>query len=551
MINVSQSFHRTSANAIDDTLTLTKAQMLAINDNLMPSKYLTICQEDGKIYLYDKAATPSVETGKFSVFEGGESLPSGGTTGQLLAKKSSTDGDVEWKTVEGLDPIQVDELPEASVDELGKVYQYVGSHPIDIDYADDAVNNFVGEGTNYYYSIANNDIRLIGQTTGSGLVKCNKPMVNRGTLTINKTYNGVGTNIFTYKTRLGTTVGGNDVYESADWGRASSVETIDLSQFDEEELYLSFIVNVTQINSGQVSVYTITSVHHEAEDAHTKGFFYECKSVEESGTTTYYWEAIPTQEGAVETINFADFNALSEDEKNNGTLYCIPDAEIVTDFTVMGNRFDKANIYTEDERMIGSYLGKPLYQKVVIDATCTVTDLERVIKWCPVYKTSKNWYGGAYYKDSTDAVWLTQSNNVLTLIANGNDSLSSMDGFIVQYTKTNDATVNIGTGNDYSTEEQIIGTWIDGKPLYQKTFTGTATGKSGDLWNNITIDWDANTNITRYIEGTFFVPGTNGGSGEIESPFIKTNTLGVNQRWTGGSITYTYYVTVQYTKTTD
>lgn len=72
-INVSQSFHRTSANAIDDTLTLTKAQMLAINDNLMPSKYLTICQEDGKIYLYDKAATPNVETGKFSVFEGGES----------------------------------------------------------------------------------------------------------------------------------------------------------------------------------------------------------------------------------------------------------------------------------------------------------------------------------------------------------------------------------------------------------------------------------------------------------------------------------------------
>ena len=70
-INISQAFHRTSANAVDETLTLTKAQMLAVNDNLMPSKYFTICQEDGAIYLYDKSATPNAETGKFTKFEGG------------------------------------------------------------------------------------------------------------------------------------------------------------------------------------------------------------------------------------------------------------------------------------------------------------------------------------------------------------------------------------------------------------------------------------------------------------------------------------------------
>ena len=70
-INVSQSFKRTSANAIDETLTLSKAEMLAVNDNLMPSKYLTICQDDGYIYLYDKSATPNQTTGKFTKFEGG------------------------------------------------------------------------------------------------------------------------------------------------------------------------------------------------------------------------------------------------------------------------------------------------------------------------------------------------------------------------------------------------------------------------------------------------------------------------------------------------
>ena len=79
-INVSQSFKRTSANPIDETLTLTKAQMLAVNDNLMPNKYLTVCQDDGAIYLYDKSATPSVETGKFTKFEGGGGQGGGGIT---------------------------------------------------------------------------------------------------------------------------------------------------------------------------------------------------------------------------------------------------------------------------------------------------------------------------------------------------------------------------------------------------------------------------------------------------------------------------------------
>lgn len=75
-INISQAFKRTSANPVDESLTLTKAQMLAVNDNLMPSKYFTIGQDDGYIYLYDKANTVDPTTGKFRKFEGG-----GGTGG--------------------------------------------------------------------------------------------------------------------------------------------------------------------------------------------------------------------------------------------------------------------------------------------------------------------------------------------------------------------------------------------------------------------------------------------------------------------------------------
>ena len=78
-INVSQAFHRTSANPVDESMALTKAQMLTVNDNLMPAYYFTICQDDGEIYLYDKTATPSVTTGKFTKFEGGGG---GGGTGE-------------------------------------------------------------------------------------------------------------------------------------------------------------------------------------------------------------------------------------------------------------------------------------------------------------------------------------------------------------------------------------------------------------------------------------------------------------------------------------
>ena len=70
-IKIGQSFERTSRGAIDVTLTLTKTEMLAIDDNLMPDKYFTICQDDGQLYLYDKNATPSLETGKFSILDSG------------------------------------------------------------------------------------------------------------------------------------------------------------------------------------------------------------------------------------------------------------------------------------------------------------------------------------------------------------------------------------------------------------------------------------------------------------------------------------------------
>lgn len=70
-IKVSQGFKRTGADAIDVDLALTKAQMLVVDDDLMPDKYFTICQDDGKLYLYNKENSFEDTTGRFRVLEGG------------------------------------------------------------------------------------------------------------------------------------------------------------------------------------------------------------------------------------------------------------------------------------------------------------------------------------------------------------------------------------------------------------------------------------------------------------------------------------------------
>lgn len=37
-----------------------------------------------------------------------------------------------------------------------------------------------------------------------------------------------------------------------------------------------------------------------------------------------------------------------------------------------------------------------------------------------------------------------------------------------------------GTGNVYSTEETVCGTWIDGKPIYRKVISGKLANQSGN-----------------------------------------------------------------------
>jgi len=87
-ITIPSGFNITVQEAVDKRLLLTKAEMVAMADAKMPDKYLAVCSDDGKLYLYNKANTASSTTGKFRVFEGGgepaEYLKSAAVSGNKL-----------------------------------------------------------------------------------------------------------------------------------------------------------------------------------------------------------------------------------------------------------------------------------------------------------------------------------------------------------------------------------------------------------------------------------------------------------------------------------
>jgi len=109
--------------------------------------------------------------------------------------------------------------------------------------------------------------------------------------------------------------------------------------------------------------------------------------------------------------------------------------------------------------------------------------------------------------------------------------------------------VIIGDANNYSTNEKVIGTWIDGKPLYQKTIVattiswGTATPHGiSSIKEIVDIDCTLWTNLGAYSLGR-------GGSIDI---MVNITTTDYFINCTYNSFTSKKaYLTIKYTKTTD
>lgn len=104
--------------------------------------------------------------------------------------------------------------------------------------------------------------------------------------------------------------------------------------------------------------------------------------------------------------------------------------------------------------------------------------------------------------------------------------------------------------SSYSTEEKIVGTWIDGKPIYQKTFTGLSIAllDTSGVSTGITLS-DVSTLIS--------AQGIDTTAGSLKTKTVplvsyvlaSSNVLEIFGAYCGG--TTINVLTVQYTKTTD
>lgn len=118
--------------------------------------------------------------------------------------------------------------------------------------------------------------------------------------------------------------------------------------------------------------------------------------------------------------------------------------------------------------------------------------------------------------------------------------------------KYTDKAVESSKVHTYSTDEQIVGTWIDGKPIYEKTWdVGAVTVSNVDFTDiaaipstgietivNVATACDLNSGGTISWTGMCaYIP--------TDYPYVKMTSY----RNTGTSTIR--YITLQYTKTTD
>lgn len=93
MIQLPQGFKVNAKEPIDVRLILTKAEMLIINDSIMPDMYFAICKDDGKLYVYNKANEQDDLTGKYRLY---------GTDTSSTASVSKEEGNIIEQKSDGL-----------------------------------------------------------------------------------------------------------------------------------------------------------------------------------------------------------------------------------------------------------------------------------------------------------------------------------------------------------------------------------------------------------------------------------------------------------------
>lgn len=238
-------------------------------------------------------------------------------------------------------------------------------------------------------------------------------------------------------------------------------------------------------------------------------------------------------------------------------------AEIAMPNVDLSNEISGYNIYSTTEKMIGQWIdGKPLYQKtleftIALGANTyahNIINLESIVSMDGMLLTDRPI---PYVNNDALAnqVQLQCSETTGILVSIKTSVFVGKQCCVtLRYTKTTDTAMPIGTPNDYSTTEKIVGTWIDGKPLYQKVVDfGALPNNTEKSVNSGITNIDTVVKLDAIMNNNsfgIFTPDINGIS-VYERIYYNKNE---NKIYIANNINqseYNAYVTIQYTKTTD
>lgn len=240
--------------------------------------------------------------------------------------------------------------------------------------------------------------------------------------------------------------------------------------------------------------------------------------------------------------------------------------------------FNRDSIYSTDERVVGCWIdGRPLYKKTVDlgalpNATHKavnhgISNLKMVAAYDGAYiAPNSSLYGplpNVSNPNSSNNWSIDIQVNETQIIMNCKVDASFVNGYVTLfYTKTTDAenSFNLADENDYSTTEHIVGTWIDGKPVYQKTVNmGTLPSNSekqiahGISNLNLVINTKvACINTNNGVNYVIPYPSPKNSSTDWTCMINQINSTNISIKTVAdwGS-TNNVWVTLQYTKTTD
>lgn len=248
----------------------------------------------------------------------------------------------------------------------------------------------------------------------------------------------------------------------------------------------------------------------------------------------------------------AEYDALPPSKLTDNNVY------MITDVNGDGSQFQPV-IYSEDEREIGVWVdGKPLYQKTV-DFSSNPIELEEN-QWIDTPLSSIGIENIVDVKASTadgsTISWLGANRaSTYVRLESIRSTNITITNFTIQYTKTTD-TAGSGTWTPqgvpavhYSTDEQVVGTWIDGSTVYEKTYSGSLT--SGDIVlehfeNKMPVEssgWLKNGNGYGIILGAFIQNSQNWWSALHINPNNDLVIIHGSELNSGN-----YYITVKYIK---